>query len=734
MLSWGSMLRTARAPIGVFALGVLGTLVPPQTQDMMAAMEDRWYATVPFHIALALLAFTAWYWSRAVLAARFEVRDDRSARAGLAQRALPVDRHAFEWVPRLLFLAAALLGVALLVGSPTPGNLLVTIAWAVAALLVLRSRQNLALVRKHKPAPWIPVNDPQRRGMKGRLWYPISRIFDYAPISGLPGRILLLSGIAVFLLGAIESFVPQQALPEHWHGFAVFVSRGFPGPSIAILGLALMIGPLSALTFIVDRRRFQLTICNAKIGLRRPPVFTFLALWIFEVVPYFFEAHAVRTAVVFEKPQAIPIDPRHPLSEMLERWAVCRDPSGSGPLRPVIVAISGGATRAGLWGARVLQAVDEAAGEKRNPVFAVSSVSGGSLGAAAYLALYGDERGCAVSPKKPTDGSAFLPLRGDALGPLLAGRLLGDLPRALITPVAAAARHMTGSSPRGGDSAEAIERAFEALWRPMAEQLGGADFSQPYLSLFYRNGAVRPGMPIWLANGTDAGTGNRLMTVPFLPDNWKDPNDCRKWPIQGGRDVLGLLHADVQISTAINNTARFPFLEPFGALLNPDTGKRAGALVDGGYFENEGLETALDLADWLEDCGSHLLSGNRRIEPIIVQATGNGDKSDAVRCGLPVDGPLTSSKKNVLQLFAPLLGVYDVRGGHSNALLHRARDRYCAKDDPRFFHFYLHRLDGKDVPLNWVLSRDVANGLWSALLNDSGNQREFEALKAGLAH
>jgi len=70
---------------------------------------------------------------------------------------------------------------------------------------------------------------------------------------------------------------------------------------------------------------------------------------------------------------------------------------------------------------------------------------------------------------------------------------------------------------------------------------------------------------------------------------------------------------DVSIATAINNTARFSYLEPFGEMLSI-TQKRAGSLVDGGYFENEGLQTALELAEWLSAQSTVIRRG--RLTPV----------------------------------------------------------------------------------------------------------------------
>ena len=74
--SWGSMLRTVRAAVVVMLLGGIGLTVPPQTRSVLAFLDESspWPA-ISFQIALVVLAGSAWFWSRAALAARFGIDD-----------------------------------------------------------------------------------------------------------------------------------------------------------------------------------------------------------------------------------------------------------------------------------------------------------------------------------------------------------------------------------------------------------------------------------------------------------------------------------------------------------------------------------------------------------------------------------------------------------------------------------------------------------------------------------
>ena len=127
-------------------------------------------------------------------------------------------------------------------------------------------------------------------------------------------------------------------------------------------------------------------------------------------------------------------------------------------------------------------------------------------------------------------------------------------------------------------------------------------------------------------------SGGRVLTEPFgsLGDV--------AWPFRAATDAIGLLDADVPISTAINNGARFAYLEPAGELVSVVAAPhqmrgQTAQLIDGGYFDNEGLQTAYEVALWLQDQHPR----GRSIEPIIVQATANADlalaaEDEVVRC------------------------------------------------------------------------------------------------------
>jgi hypothetical protein len=749
-VSWTSLLRTVRAPLSVIVFAGVAVVLPPQSRDMLAALGDGNVVLSEaflFYLSLAFLTFSGWYWARALISARFDVPYTDEGRAQLEATEKRLDVFAFDVVPWLIFMLAGLVGLGLIVRSGVWNALWFLLAWLVVFAIFRPTRmkdgerQPRRLVRSNQRYYRAIGGGAQRSTSSFSEWWRdipmhVRLLTHRAPGGPLAAWTFIAVALALFVWGAVASFVtfeePAASLP-------VLLARLFTGPSAALICLALMIPPLAVITFIADGFRIEFTIKGRSTGPSRPPVIGLLLL-VTVLTPYVFHLHTLRVIDA-------DLPPRESLKEFLRQWAEVCAPK-EGPVRPIIVAVSGGASRAAVWGAQVLQDVEEASVPGGPTVFAVSSVSGGSLGVAGYMALLAgmkDGERCADSRegrRKQTALLATAPLGDDVLSALLAGWLAVDVPRSLLSPVAAIARIFVGEQPRGGDRAEAIERAFELSWDKAWTKEPRARFKDPFLSLFYDGTRLRRGMPLWIANGTEVRSGSRLLALPV---------DKTDWPFRSARDVLALLNADVPISTAINNTARFPYLEPSGELLqrkrpqkeaSRSLGDRicdqvrvcdlgATEIIDGGYFENEGLQTALELAAWLETEGKKVLNG-REVWPIIVQATADGTATltlrDVVRWNSvapdPGEARLVSPS---LQLLAPIAGLYNVRGGHSAVLLRAAKDIYKTN----FVHFMLPGDNGRDVPLNWVLSTRTASVIRQATRASDGlgNKEELERLR-----
>jgi hypothetical protein len=793
--SWQSMLFRMRGAIGILALTTFALLVPEQLKDMLVELADASiWPVAAFHLALFVLCFNLWHWSRALLAAWFELPTDETPRAHktvrAAGRGITAETAALAYVPRLLFLAGAADGVIATLRSGLVAQAVAVVVWAAIAFVVLIYRADIqeALFGRRSFATGGPPRAPAifpnavRRPARN-----LDDLLRHAPFGRVFALLLLIVALVLMLAGAFLSFDPDVT---DWSAWPQLIGRLFPGPSGALLCLGLTIGPLSALSYVMDASAVVLfPKVLGGLPARQIPVLFLLAVLIL-LTPSLVDLHAVRIA------ETSPVDPtkRAVLATFFSDWSkTCA--RGPGPVRPVIVALSGGASRAGIWSASVLTAVDEIAQRHGTAIFAISSVSGGSLGAAGYMATRaGDRTLCHLAPlsdAQPRDTAIMEAMRSDALGPMLAGTLFGDAPRALfglpMDGIRRLYRLITGTNLpfRGGDRAEALERAFENNWSDQAENIAAATkqkpftFDRAFLELAYDAGkpdsaghaALRSGMPVWIANGTDGVNGDRILTAPFVvnvnavvpsgntfawtggmnqaPFVWGAPEG----PLFSARDAIGLVHADFPISTAIDNSARFPFLSPEGELVpERSPGKTAtrnrAEIIDGGYFENGGILTALELARWLRENGPSLVG--REVDPIVIEATADGSllppvatngqvpiEYDVVRCGPGyTDNALyVGAATRPLQVLAPFVGLDSSRGGRQRVVLGETRKDFCGVSQAKqaFFHLYLyaeHAAD--DIPLNWAISQDVATYIWNGAICAAPNRNELSNLESAL--
>jgi hypothetical protein len=339
-----------------------------------------------------------------------------------------------------------------------------------------------------------------------------------------------------------------------------------------------------------------------------------------------------------------------------------------GPVPMLIVATAGGGIRASFWTATVLDQLETDfanVGEVRPYLFAISGVSGGSVGAAAFeaaLTQRDESHGKASDPGRPR---ATGYLTEDFLAPALASWIFEDTPSDFLPDFGQ------------GDRGEALEKSFE--------HASGGLLARPFLSFFrLKQGAASDDgedpwwRPILLLNGTHEETGNRVIAghVRIVRNVFLD-----------SLDALHVLGKDVRASTAAHNSARFTYVSPAG-----DLGNRNGSVIDGGYFENYGALSALELARAAKAALRDeqpavklvflLISSDPSLEPkrtlVRINEPKGGDKclvSVAEREG----GSSTDGAPNYLsvdpdqfenawfnEFVAPLQGVTKVREAHGN--------------------------------------------------------------------
>jgi len=273
-----------------------------------------------------------------------------------------------------------------------------------------------------------------------------------------------------------------------------------------------------------------------------------------------------------------------------------------------VIAAQGGGVYAANLAALTLTRLYTACPALRHHVFAVSAVSGGSLGASTFNAFWlrarknnnpevmGDE--CRL--QAATDGQVSelerdvtTYLGHDFLSPVLSGALFPDFLQRFIVPGFGVL-----------DRARAFEASLNHAWIDTNRLRGNkrlAGFKNPFRRKFLRLSADfrAPDVqaPALVLNTTSVETGERFVVAPFLQDPAVPMQFV--YPVMAeGKDGLPAEH-DMSLATAISLSARFPIILPPGGYprqISPFHFSQKN-LVDGGYFESSAIETAIDLVD-----------------------------------------------------------------------------------------------------------------------------------------
>lgn len=392
--------------------------------------------------------------------------------------------------------------------------------------------------------------------------------------------------------------------------------------TLAFVLLSLWVPVLTWLSILSHKLRFPVLLVGLIVG-----------LLVFNLVG---DNHQIRTETAAgPQPAARPT-----MDEWVTRWRHangCLDDEAECKVRPILVAASGGASRAAFFTASALGRLldltcvrqgDGCEGGQPslvNQIFAVSSVSGSTLGAAAFVtALDQSETLAADGPRLQPCKATYTanPEAGDSpqevverwfgrVWKILSGErreapdwdrhafdfwhgvekpdgegkvvtnwqdcleltVTGDY----LSPTVASLVVRDVLPVRGwNDRNRALEDAFDRhISAVLAEPAGNEDallFDREFLTLWQNQMADEPkGLwrPLLVSNGSSVGYGNRILTSPIGRDG--DHN----WPFLDSTDTYELINAaadgncGIPIKVAVSNSARFPLVSTEGDFPRP---------------------------------------------------------------------------------------------------------------------------------------------------------------------
>ena len=393
-------------------------------------------------------------------------------------------------------------------------------------------------------------------------------------------------------------------------------------------------------------------------------------------------------------------------------YALTEKNDGAGTLHPLfIVATEGGGIRAAYWTATVLGEIQDEHPNFAPHVFAISGVSGGSLGAAVFDALLAEPNAGAFKFKD----KAHDILGQDFLSPALASMLYPDLvQRFLPFPIPYL------------DRARALEMGWEKAWR---DTMHNDRFANSFVDLW------KPGSREWLPalflNGTSVEKGNRIITSNLrLTSVFLDAEDAAD---KLARHNLPATKAGchIPLSTAAHMSARFTFVSPAGRFAD------GTHIVDGGYFENSAATTALEIVTRVKDVCAQEHIANVDVKVIMIS---NDPRKGSIAIAPAKPGPERSEPKRskpvttngqfLGEITAPLytlLNTRDARGTYAQKAIRREQRRFKAgvvaapneTDTPQpltkdIIYFGLRDTE-VPLPLGWMLSAAAAKTMQEQL-------------------
>lgn len=677
----------------VLALGILvfAFRFSDQGRDILRALgEEREHPGIFLFAFIAIsnvLAYEIWYWSRHLLRYRPNTPEPNDPIRDPLPKDLPWTN---TWVPRLLGLfvfVIAILGFRQV--KTTPASIYV---WLIISAIVY----------------WILV--VKRRDFFSMEQTREVRVDKFGDFDRITRAMFIVAGVVELALFAWAFIAPVS-----WWRLGVAATL--------VLTIAVWIPLGTYLVGLGEKWRF--------------PLLGAFLVWSV-LISRCTDNHVIR--------QAGPVLNRPSLEKALDAWYARTSklhPGGTVPL--IIVGTEGGGIRAAYWTATALTATTDRVPGFADHCFAISGVSGGSLGALVYDAILA-RRLAGVAPDDPRSIAEILGaapnlqsevrpiLKFDALSGTLAALAQPDLTQRFV-PI-----------PFLPDREKALETGWETGWSRAFRN--DALFGAPLLATMQ----AHPQLPNLFLNGTVVETGERIVT--------SNVHIHDALPFRNAFDAFDQMQFDVPLSAAAGMSARFTYVSPAGKIpyngadkdtpqipATCTTGSVAnpryqrdlfGHVVDGGYFENSGAVTAAELVAVVVDYAKRK---NYKIQPFVMlidhwntMAAGNCP-ADATpfcpafgACGPPVP---TKVERFMNEVLSPLRGVLNARD---------ARGRQAIGDIAEVMRNNIVELrlaptrPGEEpLPLGWVLSGAAMDTLDAGVKNQAGNGAAIENIRKLLA-
>lgn len=435
------------------------------------------------------------------------------------------------------------------------------------------------------------------------------------------------------------------------------------------------------------------------------PLFvTWCFLWLYLIL-----SNGTSKAVV-EPMEAQNAPSRISMGSYLDQWAADRIPElqDSGTYKVFLFAGQGGGSRAGFWTSSALTRMQDSFDVQRHTL-AISSVSGSAPGVLTALAWWNAGAG-----NRPAGRDYCKYMYGrNFVTSGLAGNFYGDLLRKFwpfLPDQCIKNRNRRLCEEESWGIAESLQGDSSSGWLTTRIFKNGQLGWQPFSSIYVKNGVLQTGMPLSFPNTTHVQTGRRGVVSPVInlagnPDFFVNIIDLnQRIETRTGKKM------EITAVESANLSELFPYISAAANVYDS-----LGTYVDGGYYENYGISTILEIYNVCQRWKNQKSSGDTtlnkykdRFEFYVVSLINApyepvGTKVDTI--------PLQSSTPN--QIVAPAIAIYNTPfRGHAETM----RMELVKQIDPK--RYFEIRLQKPGLPLTRVLTTSNLNTMDEAMTEE----------------
>jgi hypothetical protein len=389
----------------------------------------------------------------------------------------------------------------------------------------------------------------------------------------------------------------------------------------------------------------------------------FFLLVMFLITSFYNRDHPVR--ILKEANGTPPL----PLNQHFDKWlnhlkedTTYRLGANKDTLPVVFIASEGGALRTGAFAAMMLAKLGDNFPSFNKYIYCYSGVSGGALGVNFYNALRINKLTTTDTISYSSATESFF--KTDFLAAVTGKLVFGEIINYFIP------WHIQRL-----DRAIALEKAWEYGFEKINtnKNILAGSFNQ----------AIDSTLPAVFINTTEVETGLQCM--------WSNVN-INGLPLSSRTNLYNRANQNLAYSTAINLSTRFPLISPGAAIFFGNTHQQRFHFVDGGYYENAGSETLLEVM-------KNLQLNNKPVKPYVIQFNfGTEDSIISAR-----------SVKSFSEIMEVIGGIYNTRSGRSNMARYNMQ-QYLKTIHGEYINLNL-KLSTRKIPLNWILSNTAVNRL-----------------------